>query len=208
MADFGKKSNPIPGMPDIRIPYTSIVKYFGYVKPGAKPDGVDGSKKMYYLYVWIPAVAPEIGVRMISPVGDYAKPTKKDFVSPLWEEGKKDTKNYFDTWVRLEKAKGITDPKTIGSKIKGAEWIRLGSNDDSSELPAQPSGRKYNSVLRITSEVSNPTKALVRGLYRISFTTFKRGEVQGTFLAEVGAPVKMPGVLVEKDINEIIKKAK
>jgi len=208
MADFGKKSNPIPGMDDIRIPYTSIVRYFGYIKPGAEPDGIDNGKKMYYLYVWIPAVAPEIGVRMVSPVGNLAKPSKNDFVSPLWDEGKNDAESFFDTWIQLEKAQGITDPKDIKSKINSVNWVKLGSNDDSSELPAQPSGNKYNSCMRITSEISNPTRALVRGLYRISFTTYKRGEVRGTFLAEVGAPVKLPGVLVEKDIDEIVNKAK
>lgn len=208
IADLGKKPNPIKGMPDIGIPYTSLIRYFGYVKPGTPADGVENGKKMYYLYVWIPAVAPEIGVRMVSPVGNLAKPTKADFVSDTWEAGKGDTENFFDTWVRLQRAQGIAEPKDIPANLKSIKWTDLGNNDDSSELPAQPSGNKYNSVLRVSSEVDNPLKALVRGLYRISFTTYKVGEVKGTFLAEVGAPVKLPGVMVEKDINNIIKNAK
>ena len=79
------------------------------------------------------------------------------------------------------------------------------SNDDSGELPAQPSGSKYNSLMRITSEVSNPLKALVAGLYRIGFTTYKTGEVQGSFIAQVGAPVKLPCVKIAKTLDELTK---
>ena len=50
--------------------------------------------------------------------------------------------------------------------------------------------------MRITSDPSNPEKSLVMGLYRIGFTTYKTGEVQGSFLAQLGAPIKLPGVSV------------
>ncbi len=70
-------------------------------------------------------------------------------------------------------------------------------------MPAQPSGSKYNSLMRVTSETSDPLKSLVVGLYRIGFTTYKTGEVQGGFLAQVGAPVKLPGVKIAKDLNAL-----
>ena len=72
-------------------------------------------------------------------------------------------------------------------------------------MPSNPGGRKYNSLLRYKSQVSDPTKALTVGLYRIGFTTYKRGEVEGTFLAEIGAPIKLPGVIVTKDISKLIE---
>ena len=75
-------------------------------------------------------------------------------------------------------------------------------------MPAQPSGSKYNSLMRITSEVSNPTKAIVMGLYRIGFTTYKTGEVQGSFMAQLGAPVKLPGVAVAVKPEDLAKAAK
>ncbi|OHD14925.1 MAG: hypothetical protein A2Z96_00950 [Spirochaetes bacterium GWB1_48_6] len=75
-------------------------------------------------------------------------------------------------------------------------------------MPAQPSGSKYNSVLRVVSEPSDPLKALVRGLYRIGFTTYKVGEVQGTFLAQIGAPIKIPGVQVSKTLEGLAKVVK
>ena len=74
--------------------------------------------------------------------------------------------------------------------------MTIDKNDDSSEMPAQPSGSKYNSLMRITSSTSDPTHSLVMGLYRIGFTTYKTGEVQGSFLAQIGAPVKLPGVAI------------
>ena len=193
---------------EVGIPYTSLISYFGYIKPGSKADAVVDKKKMYYIYVWIPAVAPELGIRMISPVSSITpamKPKKTDFISPLWEEGQSDAESYFDTWVSLERATDIKEPADIKSKFSKTKWVKFGSNDDSSELFAQPSGSHYNSVLRIISQTSNPTKALVRGLYRIGFTTYKRGEVKGTFLAQIGAPIKLPGVVIEKDIEKLIE---
>ena len=84
----------------------------------------------------------------------------------------------------------------------------MASNDDSSELPKQPNGSAYNSVLRHKSSSDNPTEALTRGLYRIGFTTYKTGEVSGTFVAQLGAPIKLPGVVVARSIEEIIEKTK
>ena len=69
-ADMGKKS--VMGK-EVRIPYTDVISYYGYIKPGLKPDAEKGGKKFYYIYVWIPAAAPEIGIRMISPVPEKQK---------------------------------------------------------------------------------------------------------------------------------------
>jgi hypothetical protein len=59
--------------------------------------------------------------------------------------------------------------------------------------------------MRISSEPGNPLKALVVGLYRVGFTTYKTGEVQGSFLAQIGAPVKLPGVKVARDLESLSK---
>ncbi|MSQ79987.1 MAG: hypothetical protein EXR21_10040 [Flavobacteriaceae bacterium] len=203
-ADFGKKS--IMGK-EIRVPYTDIVNYFGYIKVGAVPDETRDGKKFYYLYVWIPLVAPEIGIRMISPIPEGMKPAENDFVGADYKGNEGDAKSYFDTWITLERANGILSVDDI-LKGKTAKWNSYGSNDDSGEMPAQPSGSKYNSLMRITSEVSNPLKALVVGLYRIGFTTYKVGEVQGSFLAQVGAPVKLPGVGISSNLADLMKQVK
>jgi hypothetical protein len=96
----------------------------------------------------------------------------------------------------------------VAAKAKTAKWTTLESNDDSSDMPAQPSGSKYNSLMRMTSEVSNPLKAITLGLYRIGFTTYKTGEVQGSFLAQLGAPVKLPGIAVAVKPEDLVKAAK
>lgn len=201
-AEMGKKT--ILGK-EIRMPYTDVVSYYGYIKPGSKPDEEKGGKKYFYIYVWVPAVAPELGVRMISPVPDDMKPEKTDFVSPEFTANTANKTSYFDTWITLERADGITKLEDVATKGKSASWNRYDSNDDSSEMPAQPSGLKYNSLMRISSEPGNPLKALVVGLYRVGFTTYKTGDVQGSFLAQIGAPVKLPGVKVAQDLQSLSK---
>lgn len=200
-ADLAKKS--LMGK-EIRVPYTDLTSYFGFIKPGGKPDEVKAGKKMYYIYVWIPIAAPEIGIRMISPVPDSVKPTDKDYVSADYTANAADTKSFFDTWITFERAEGIFKIEDVAAKAKTASWTKIETNDDSSEMPAQPSGSKYNSLMRITSDTSNPTKSLVMGLYRIGFTTYKTGEVQGSFLAQLGAPIKLPGVSVAVKPEDIL----
>lgn len=204
-ADLAKKS--VMGK-EIRVPYTDLTSYFGYIKPGAAPDEVKGGKKMYYVYVWVPIAAPEIGIRMISPAPDSVKPSDKDYVTEDYKANATDTKNFFDTWVSFERAEGVLKLEDAASKAKTAKWTTIESNDDSSEMPAQPSGSKYNSLMRITSDTSNPLKSLVMGLYRIGFTTYKTGEVQGSFLAQIGAPIKLPGVAIAAKPENLAAAAK
>lgn len=199
-ADLGKQTGP---MGDIRVPYTSMANYFGYVQPGAQPDEMKDGKKMYYLYLWVPVVAPEIGVRMVSPVASLAKPEQKDFIDPAFTANAQDATNYFDTWVRVERCLTAINPEDITKPCD--QWTNFGDNDDSAELPANPGGQKYNSVLRMVSTPDDPLKALVRGMYRIGFTTYKVGEVQGSFLAQVGAPIELPGTAIAKTTEELHK---
>jgi hypothetical protein len=201
-AEMGKKS--VMGK-EVRVPYTDVTSYYGYVQPGSKPDEERGGKKYYYVYVWVPAAAPELGIRMVSPVPDKLSPEKTDFVSPDYTANATDKTNYFDTWVTLERANSVTSIEDIATKGKTTPWSSYGYNDDTDELPAQPSGSKYNSLMRIVSEPSDPMKAIVMGLYRIGFTTYKTGEVQGSFVAQLGAPVKLPGVKVAKNMEDLAK---
>ena len=207
-AQIGAIVSPVPGIADVRLPYKVLINYYGYVKEGAKADYTYDGKKFYYLYVWIPAIAPEIGIRMMSPVPAGFAPTAKDYVSATWESGKSDTENYFDTWIAWERALEVINPEDIASKGTSTKWFLFDANDDSSELPANPSGSRYNSVLRIVSGEGGPLKALVRGLYRIGFTTYKSGDVKGTFLAQVGFPIDLPGVVVAPSLEELSQKVK
>ncbi|MDO5986982.1 Lipl32 family lipoprotein [Flavivirga amylovorans] len=201
LSKFGGLTEKKIGPKTIKVPYTDMISYLGYAAPGNEDETKDG-KKFYYIYVWIPAVAPELGVRMMSPVGKTK--IKKATKSKAYADNAS-SKEYFDTYITLERSDIFSKDKISEAAVSSAKWTVLERNDDSSEMPKQPSGSKYNSLLRYKSEVSNPEKALSVGLYRIGFTTYKRGEVKGTFLAQVGAPIKLPGVVMAKTIEDLKK---
>lgn len=196
---FGSSTTKKVGPKTIAVPYTDVITYLGHASPGSE-DEIKEGKKFYYLYVWIPAVAPELGVRMMSPVGD----TKvKGAIESADYVANADSKEYFDTYITLERSNIVSKDNVTEEGVAGAKWVTLAKNDDSSEMPKNPGGSSYNSLLRYESVASDPLKALTAGLYRVGFTTFKKGEVNGTFLAEVAAPIKLPGVGVAKTIEEL-----
>jgi len=195
---FGSSIEKKIGPKTIKVPYTDSIKYLGYASPGNE-DEVKDNKKFYYIYVWVPIAAPELGVRMVSPVKDKMK-------GAIESKGYLDNKgseDFFDTYITLERSDIVSKDGVTEEGAKSANWVTFESNDDSSEMPTQPSGNDYNSLLRYSSDTSNPTKAIVAGLYRVGFTTYKTGEVKGTFMAEVAAPVKIPGVVMAKTITEL-----
>ncbi|MBE0391836.1 Lipl32 family lipoprotein [Flavobacterium sp. PL002] len=198
---FGSSIEKKVGPKTIKVPYTDVISYLGYAAAGNEDEIVD-NKKFYYIYLWVPAVAPELGVRMLSPV---AKTKVKDAITAAAYTENASSNDYFDTYITLERSTIFKKEDITADAAKNATWTKLASNDDSSEMPKQPSGRSYNSLLRYKSEMGSPTKALTVGLYRIGFTTYKTGEVKGTFLAEVAAPVKLPGVVMAKTIEELKK---
>jgi len=195
---FGSSIEKKIGPVTKKVPYTDIVTYLGHAAPNTEDEVKDG-KKFYYIYVWVPAVAPELGLRMMSPVGKTK--TKKAIKGATYDANAK-SKDYFDTYITLERSNILTEDKI--SNASNASWTVLARNDDSSEMPKQPSGRGYNSLLRYKSKVSDPLKALTRGLYRIGFTTYKKGEVKGTFVAQIGSPVKLPGIVMAKSVDELL----
>ncbi|WP_054850784.1 Lipl32 family lipoprotein [Olleya sp. ITB9] len=198
---FGSSTEKKIGPKTIKVPYTDVISYAGYASPGNEDEVKDG-KKMYYIYVWVPIVAPELGVRMVSPVGKNK--VKNAIKSDEYTENAS-SEDFFDTYITLERSTIFKKEDVTEESVKSATWTTLTSNDDSSEMPKQPSGSSYNSLLRYKSETGSPTKALTAGLYRVGFTTYKTGEVKGTFLAEVAAPVKLPGVVMAKTIEDLKK---
>ena len=115
----------------------------------------------------------------------------------------KDSSDYFDTYITLERSDIFLKDDISAESVANASWYTLARNDDSSEMPKNPGGRSYNSLLRYESDINDPLSALSVGLYRIGFTTYKTGEVSGTFLAQVGSPIKLPGVGIAKTIEEL-----
>ncbi|MGB0879092.1 MAG: Lipl32 family lipoprotein [Polaribacter sp.] len=199
---FGSSIEKKMGPVTKKVPYLDVISYLGYASPGTENEVKDG-KKFYYIYLWVPAVAPELGLRMMSPAGKTK--IKKPIIGAGYEENKK-SKDFFDTYITLERSTVFTKEGIANSA--DATWTTLQKNDDSSEMPKQPSGSKYNSLLRYKSQVGNPLKALTRGLYRIGFTSYKRGEVNGTFLAQIGSPVKLPGIVMSNTIDGLLEQIK
>ncbi|WP_052380215.1 MULTISPECIES: LipL32 family surface lipoprotein [unclassified Pseudoalteromonas] len=198
--DYNFKSSKSEGIGSFKVnlPYVKYEKYFGYVDTNIKPDGEYKNKDAYYLYLWVPAAIDELGVSMVSPAKD--KPGKKDFVHSIFKKSmKKDKKAYFDTYLVLDKL-DISDPKKIKNGGKVVKTLK--TNDDSSELPKNPGGNKYNSILRHESKISSPTESLVRGVYRVSFTSF-RGKVNGSYMATIGSNI--PGVKVASSLEKLNK---
>ncbi|UXP34052.1 Lipl32 family lipoprotein [Reichenbachiella agarivorans] len=200
LGSFGSLTEKTVGPKTVKVPYTDVITYLGYAAPGNEDATVDG-KKFYYFYIWVPAVAPELGLRMMSPAGDTKK--IKGAIKAADFDANAGSEDYFDTYITLERSDIVSKENLNEAAVSKAKWVILERNDDSSEMPSQPSGSNYNSLLRYKSEVGNPTKALTVGLYRVGFTTYKTGEVNGTFLAEVAAPIKLPGVAVAKTLEEL-----
>ncbi|MCR4315015.1 MAG: LipL32 family surface lipoprotein [Planctomycetes bacterium] len=179
----------VGGMAAGKAPYANQVNYFGYVAPGKTPDGmetVNGAQKgCYFLYVWVPLVIDEIGIRMISPVGDLAAPADGDFVQPDFKLDAADA-TWFDCWVRFDKMSAVT-ADMIGDNM--TVLMNLGEDDDGDDTYTEERHSAYNSLLRI----ADPTN-LTMGCYRIAFTTYKNSPVEGSFVATVGTNI--PGVQI------------
>jgi len=181
---------------EARLPYANYSNYFGYVDSSVQPEGKYKGKDTYYLYAWVPAAVDEIGVSMISPA--VSAPAEADFKHANFTSGmQKDADKYFDTYIVFDRLNIIDNTKI---KNGGKVLQNLGRNDDTSELPANPSGANYNSLLRKTTSMNNASEALVRGVYRISFTSF-RSNVEGSFEATIGTNV--PGVKIAASLEEL-----
>jgi hypothetical protein len=177
-----------------RISYNKISSYFGYADSLNKPDETRKDTGYYFMYFWLNDSVAETGVRLISPVPDVVMPDRGDLVSDNYYENEKDKTNYFDTWISLERTPEIVAKENIPG-FKTAAWVQLGFNDDSSELFPQPSGNLYNSLLRI--------KKLPAGLYRVRFTSYKKGKVRGSYLLQVGITTALPFLKLVKNPEEL-----
>lgn len=201
LPSFTSSKSKSLGFTKVAVPYANTVNYFGYIDQDSKPDETIKGKDAYYLYIWVPAALDELGVRMISPVGDLASPEKSDFVQTGFADKlKADKEKWFDTWIRVERMDVISP-----EKIKDAKSVFsvLDTDDDGDDTYDEKRHAKYNSLTRIKSQVSKPEKALVRGLYRVAFTTYKTGKVEGSFVATIGSNI--PGITMATSLSELHK---
>ncbi len=186
----------------IKAPYVNTTNYYGFVQPGKAPDMEVEGKKCYCLYLWVPAIIDELGVRMISPVDGGWKPGASDFVQEGYD--KYTGTDWFDTWVRVERL-SVCGPDASPDQINDQMTTIsvLGQDDDGDDTFNETRHSKYNSILRIKTSADDPLKALIRGVYRIVFTTYKVGEVKGSFIASVGTNI--PGCKIAMNAEGLKK---
>lgn len=167
--------------------YQGMVSYYGNITQGSQPDESRGNRKLYFVYLWMPNSAPDLGVRVISPTKDLPKPDGMTINDPSYSGGD-DGKTFFDPWIALERCTTITTPAEVDKTC--ASWSKMGENDDSNELPKQPSGRATNALMRASG--------LDRGLYRIAIGDAKKGDLAGTFLMQLGSSASLSGVALAR----------
>lgn len=199
-ADLGKRA--VAKREVRRTNYRDVKTYYGYVDPQSEPDDIRDGMKTNYVYFWNPSDTLEIGIRMISPGEQGGTPNRKnDFIDSSYvNRGPKSI--YFDPWIKLERCLSITE-REDAQKIC-PQWISLGDNDDSKELPANPAGKYYNALARISNNASDPLKVLVHGLYRISYGNSKVGALQGSFVLQVGSTASLQGASLARTQADLL----
>lgn len=85
LKSFGSSIEKKVGPISKRVPYLDVISYLGHASPGTENEIKDG-KKFYYIYLWVPAVAPELGLRMMSPAGKSK--TKNPIIGTGYEANK------------------------------------------------------------------------------------------------------------------------
>ncbi|MFD2564632.1 LipL32 family surface lipoprotein [Aquimarina rubra] len=184
------------GPKEINVPYLHMTSYLEYVDGNNEDEVVEGNKN-YYVYVWIPVAANEIGVRMKSPVG---KIKVKNAVASDDYNKNANSKDILDQFISLHRS-NIKNPEAISlSNIENATWTEMYPNahlDDDDDTTEEA---------RFINKTNDPLNMLARGLYRVSFRTYDHDGVKGTFLGQIGFPVKIPGIIISRDIEDIKKK--
>jgi hypothetical protein len=199
-ADLGRMD---VGGKAVRPAYLSSFGYFGHIGAADMPSAVAGGEPHFHVYFWLPTRVPELGVRFLSHVNGWARPdAQHDVVEAAFSEHKKDD-TFFDPAIRLERCLGVVDAADAGRPC--SQWAALGENDDSPEMPANPDGHYTNSLLRVGTHVEDPQRALVRGLYRVSFVGAKSTPVAGTYLMQVGMPTMVEHVAMGRTPEDVAK---
>lgn len=186
---------------DGQTPYPATRSWFGHLAADAQPDTAAEEPPLRYLYVWLPNAAPELGVRVVSPVVGWTVPSADDLQAPGYAEHAAEGVG-FDPQVTLERCVNAMNPEDL--LVPCEYWAALGENDDSGELPPPPeSTAKIQALLRVTSEPDEPLRALIRGLYRVGVWSAKGTPPGGTFWLQLGAARDVGTLLIAPTPGEL-----
>ena len=178
------------------ISYTVIKTLYGTVPTHNISSVFANDTFTYFIFLWIPDSIKEIGIRMLSPVPELAMPDQGEMETPDYAE-RAGTKKFFDPFIFLEQAQDASAPEDAFAKNKTLHWKMLGQNDNSTDVTAQPTGEKKNSLLRLYDAPEKNIR-LTRGLYRVCFRGYRGKQPAGTFLLQVGIYEMMPGLRLYK----------
>jgi len=180
---------------EARPPYLSLFGYFGYLEPAAStaPQAAEAPECVYF---WLPTSTPELGVRFASGRAGKARPdSSRDVVESAYAAHKNDPAS-FDPAIEVQRC--VTALQLADVATPCAQWVALGDNDDSPEMPANQAGKRTNSLVRVGTHPEDPLKSLTRGLYRVNIRAAKGTTAQGTFLLQLGAPVLLEQVAMAR----------
>lgn len=173
----------------VRSEYPAMSGYVGHCE--------NNNQNEKYLYLWVPNLIQEVGVRVISPIGDYT-PDSKDILEPN-ALLKKDTG--FDPMIVFEMpVVPMTDKSKIlesGSKVT---WKSTLKNDDATEKVTGITGKETASVLRMAA-----TSSKFLGLYRIKISAVKDTKLIGSYLMQAGS-VDSNGIIISDNLEDLFKK--
>lgn len=182
--------------------YTLIKTLYGIIPTKNIASAPIKDTVNYFVFLWLPDSVNEISVRLISPVPPLTSPNKGDKITEDYQDPPDTSyKKYFDPEVRLEKSTNASAPEDAFQKT-GLLWKRLGYNDNSSELPAQPSGEKNNSRLMVVTDKKKNIR-LTAGLYRVRFRAHTEKNPEGTFMMQVGVREMVPGIKLFRRAEEL-----
>ncbi len=187
-AELGRESSI---MGEASVSYGTVASYLGSAKEGGQE---------LLVYVWLAGVTPELGVRVLSPARGYGELPPASFLEAPRDESAGDA--YFDPVVKVERCLDIAIPEELTRPC--GEWILLGQNDNSQELPPQPDGERHNALLRVSSVPQSPTRTLARGLYRVTITA-ARESPRGAWLLQLGLPVAQGEVSMSRSLERLQK---
>jgi len=184
------------GPKEINIPYIYMTSYLEYVD-GSNEDEIAEDLKNYYVYIWIPVAANEIGVRMKSPVGKTK--VKNAITSDAYQKNMR-SKDALDQFISFQRST-IKNPENVDQDgIKNTTWTTMHPNAMDSDLTDNDDTTEES---RFISKTDDPLNVLSRGLYRVSFRTYNHDGTKGTFLGQIGFPVKIPGIIVARNIDDL-----
>jgi hypothetical protein len=180
------------------IAYPMQKSFFAKLPSDTIPSYILNDTTFYFIYLWLPKPVKELGLRLISPVPQFASAWKGDYEAEDYHDSLKAGGKYFDPVLIAERVLNINSPEEFFNKA----WRHLGKNDNSSEAPAQPSMKKNNSLLRLGANEKD-TSYVPSGLYAISFASANNKKPEGTFVLQVGVTEVVPGLKLFRRKDEL-----